>query len=369
MSLRLLGGAVVVGAVAVALGLDSRPVLGLVAGNGDAPASASPTAGFAPAPSWSQAALLGAGQWLNGPPLRAQDLRGKVVLVNFWTFSCINSLRPLPYLRAWAERYRDRGLVVVGVHAPEFGFEKDPDNVRLAIERQGVTYPVALDDDLAIWRKFGNSGWPGFYVIGPDGRIRDRSVGEGDYARTELLIRRLLGEADAAPAREAPAAPRGEGAQAAPDWTNLRSPETYIGYAKARGFASPGGVTRDVARRYEPPPALAPNQWSLSGAWTVGAEFATLGAAPGAIRARFHARDLHLVLGAAADGRPVRFRVSIDGAAPGADHGADVDAEGRGVVEEDRLYQLVRQTGPVRDRIFEIEFSAPGPRAYAFTFG
>jgi thiol-disulfide isomerase/thioredoxin len=289
--------------------------------------------------------------------------------VNFWTYSCINSLRPLPYLRAWAEKYRESGLVVVGVHAPEFGFEKNPDNVRQAADMLGVNYPVVLDNDLTIWRKFGNRGWPAFYFIGADGRIRHHRLGEGKYAEAERLIQKLLAETGGGSTDLAITDIRGEDAQAAPDWANLRSPETYIGYAQSQMFASPGGVKKDSLSRYHVPSALSSNRWSLAGNWTIGSEFATLGAGSGRILYRFHARDLHLVLGGPANGHPVHFRITIDGAVPGADHGSDVDAEGWGAVREDRLYQLVRQAGPVRARTFEIEFSDPGVRAYAFTFG
>jgi thiol-disulfide isomerase/thioredoxin len=312
--------------------------------------------------------LLGARQWLNGKPLRAEDLRGKVVLVNFWTYSCINSLRPLPYLRAWADKYGKNGLVVIGVHTPEFGFEKDLGNVRKAIMAQGIGYPVTLDSDFAVWRSFGNRGWPGFYFIGADGRVRHAALGEGDYAASEQLIQKLLAEAGA-PANGPIAEVPGQAIQAAADWASLRSPETYLGHAQAQNFASPGGARADVASQYRAPAEPALNHWGLAGSWTIGGEFATLDSRTGSIRYRFHARDLHLVLGAPANGRPARFRVTVDGAAPGADHGSDVDAEGMGIVREDRLYQLIRQARPVADRTFEIEFLDPGVRAYVFTFG
>jgi thiol-disulfide isomerase/thioredoxin len=377
MKRTLIGGAALVGAAAISLCFDPSLFPPIRAEGASEPVPAIGVTGAAiisaaranATTSAPLSALKSAKPWLNASPLGAADLRGKVVLVNFWTYSCINSLRPLPYLRAWAEKYRERGLVVIGVHAPEFGFEKDLANVRRAIAMNGVSYSVALDDDLTIWRAFGNEGWPGFYFIDADGRVRRHTVGEGGYAEAEKLIQRLLGEIDGAPGDQAIAEIPGEGAQAAPDWGNLRSPETYIGHAQARMFASPGGVRKDVSSSYAAPSALSLNQWSLVGDWTVGGEFATLDAPSGGVRYRFHARDLHLVLGAAADGRPVRFRVTIDGVAPDADHGSDVDAEGWGTLREDRLYQLVRQSGPVRDRTFEIEFSEPGARAYAFTFG
>ncbi|HEV2675400.1 MAG TPA: thioredoxin family protein [Aliidongia sp.] len=325
-------------------------------------------ASAAPAPSGPVGALFGARQWLNTPPLHPEDLRGKVVLVNFWTYSCINCLRVLPHVRAWAEAYKDRGLVVIGVHTPEFAFEKDVANVRRASIALGVGYPVAIDSDFAIWRAFGNQAWPALYFIGADGRIRQQVLGEGSYAESERLIQKLLSEAGAPMGLDL-AAVSASGAQAAADERDLRSDETYIGYGEARNFASPGGAKPDASSLYHAAPALPLNRWSLDGAWTVGREFATLDEAAGSITYRFHARDLHLVLAPPAQGRPVRFRVTIDGAPPGADHGADVDTEGWGLLQDDRLYQLVRQEGAITDRTFRIEFSEPGVRAYAFTFG
>jgi thiol-disulfide isomerase/thioredoxin len=317
----------------------------------------------------AELSLLGARQWLNTAPLQAADLRGKVVLVNFWTYSCINSLRALPYVRAWADKYRDRGLVTVGVHTPEFGFEKDIANVRQATTMYGVRYPVATDNDFAIWRGFDNEAWPAFYLIGADGHVRLRMLGEGDYDKSERAIRQLLAAAGGSPVAGDIAAIAGEGAEAAPDERDLISPETYVGYAKARNFASPGGTLAGGVKPYLAAPTLRLNHWGLAGVWNVGAEFATLNEASGSIAFRFHARDLHLVLGPSVAGQPVRFRVRLDGAAPGPDHGVDVDAEGLGRVEEPRLYQLVRQARPVADRTFEIEFLDPGVRAYVFTFG
>ena len=315
----------------------------------------------------AQRALLDAPQWLNTPALRPEDLQGKVVLVNFWTYSCINCLRTLPYVRAWADKYRDRGLVVIGVHTPEFAFEKDVNNVRAALGRLDVRYPVAIDNDFGIWRSFGNQAWPALYFIGADGRVRQRLLGEGAYAQSEQLIQQLLAEANGAPAAPLGVA-AGSAEQAPGDPWNEGSEETYVGYDKATNFASPGGVAEDQARVYRAPPQLSLNHWSLTGQWSVGGEYA-VAAASGGIRYRFHARDLHLVMGAAPRGEAVRFRVTIDGVAPGADHGADIDAGGLGSLKEHRLYQLVRQAGPVRDHTFEIEFLDPGARAYAFTFG
>ncbi|HBN53798.1 MAG TPA: cytochrome C biogenesis protein, partial [Stenotrophomonas sp.] len=317
--------------------------------------------------------LAGATGWLNSPPLDAQDLRGKVVLVDFWTYSCINCLRALPHVRGWYERYRDHGLVVIGVHAPEFAFERDVRNVQRAVESLGVAWPVALDNDFAIWRRFDNRYWPAHYFIDAQGRIRAHHFGEGDYEDSERIIRQLLREAgnalpgDAGPATTMAAA-RG-GVERAADMDNLRSPETYIGHARAENFASPGGLHADSAFDYTVPATLRLNQWALGGRWTVGDEDARLEQAGGRIAFRFHARDLHLVMAPQAAGKPVRFRVRIDGHAPAAMAGGDVDADGQGQVDGNRLYQLIRQGGDVKERSFEIEFLDPGVRAYAFTFG
>ncbi len=316
--------------------------------------------------------LAGASGWLNSPPLDAQGLRGKVVLVDFWTYSCINCLRALPYVRQWHERYRDHGLVVIGVHAPEFAFERDVRNVQRAVEQLGVEYPVALDNDFAIWRGFNNRYWPAHYFIDAQGRIRAHHFGEGNYAQSEQIIRQLLREAgntlpgDAAPALQNTV--RG-GVERAADMGNLKSPETYIGHARAENFVSPGGQRAGVAFDYAVPATLALNQWALGGRWRVGEQDAQLQQAGGRIAFRFHARDLHLVLAPPAAGKPVRFKVRIDGQAPGAMAGDDVDAEGAGQVDGNRLYQLIRQHGEVKERRFEIEFLDPGVHAYAFTFG
>jgi thiol-disulfide isomerase/thioredoxin len=355
--------AVIVGLVCLAvasLGGRGDPPLGL----GAAPFG-SPALGL----SGPLGSLRGKGPWLNSPPLRGRDLRGKVVLVNFWTYSCINSLRPLPYVRAWASKYKNRGLVVIGVHTPEFGFEKDLANVRRALAELGVSYPVVLDSDYAIWRAFNNQAWPAFYFIGADGRVRRQKLGEGDYDQSERLLQKLLSESGGRPVDDKIVPVAGSGPQAAPDWRDLASEETYVGFAKATGFASRGGLKLDTASLYQSPRRLDRNTWSLAGTWRVGGEFATLSGASGAIAYRFHARDLNLVLAPPADGRAVRFRVRIDGADPGPDHGFDVDPHGWGRVQDARLYQLVRQARPVADRTFEIEFLDPGARAYVFTFG
>ena len=312
--------------------------------------------------------LSGAVQWLNSPPLTAESLKGKVVLVDFWTYSCINCLRSIPYVRAWAEKYKDQGLVVIGVHAPEFPFEKNIDNVKSAVARLKIDYPVAIDNDYAIWRAFNNEYWPADYFIDAEGRIRHHYFGEGDYAESEKVIQQLLAEAGKGNLPANVVSVSATGAEAASDEADVKSPETYIGYMRAENFASPGGAVSDAAHDYSVAD-LKLNDWGLAGAWTVGAQYATLDKKDGAISYRFHARDLHLVLGPGADGAPVHFRVTIDGAAPGESHGADVDANGEGVVTENRLYQLVRQTGPIVDRTFTIEFLDPDVQAYAFTFG
>jgi cytochrome c biogenesis protein CcdA/thiol-disulfide isomerase/thioredoxin len=311
--------------------------------------------------------FAGAVQWFNSPPLTAEALRGKVVLVDFWTYSCINCLRALPYVEAWAEKYKDQGLVVIGVHAPEFAFEKDPANVKKAIADLGVTYPVALDNDYKIWRAFNNHYWPAHYFIDASGQIRHHHFGEGDYEGSEKVIRQLLAEAGHSGLPDEAVAVKAAGVQAAPDLADTQSPETYVGFERAESFASPGGVVENAAHAYEPgKPSL--NQWGLAGDWTVSAEMAVLNKKDGGIVYRFHARDLHLVLGPTGN-QPVHFRVTIDGAAPKDSHGADVDADGNGTITGQRLYQLIRQSGPVADHTFEIRFADPGAQAYAFTFG
>jgi thiol-disulfide isomerase/thioredoxin len=315
------------------------------------------------------ASLLGPREWLNTEPLQTADLAGKVVLVNFWTYSCINSLRPLPYLKAWAEKYQDRGLVVIGAHTPEFMFEHDLAKVREAASTLGVGYPIVQDNDYGIWRAFGNYAWPGFYFVGSDGRVRRQALGEGDYDRSERWLQQLLSEIADAPVTDAIEDVVGEGVQAAPDFASIRSPETYLGYGRAENFASPGGVREDLPAVYEAPGRLSLNRWGLGGAWTLGREFAVLDAPGGMIAFRFHARDLNFVLGLEPGVEAVRYRVAIDGAAPGEGRGVDADADGTGVVDRDRMYQLVRQAGSVADRTFSIEFLDPGVRAYVFTFG
>ena len=312
--------------------------------------------------------LDGAVEWLNSPPLTTERLRGKVVLVDFWTYSCINCIRSVPYVRAWAEKYKDQGLVVIGVHAPEFAFEKKIDNVRKAVGDFKITYPVAIDNNYKIWRAFDNSYWPAHYLIDAKGRIRYHHFGEGDYNQTEQAIQDLLREAGTEMAAGPSVTPDAKGAEASPDLGSIGSGETYLGYKRVTGFASLENLQADTARNYSVE-KLRLNEWGLSGDWTVGPEQATLNRANGGIAFRFSARDLHLVLGPGASVKPVRFRVTIDGKAPGLDHGADIDAHGNGTVTSTRLYQLVRQAAEVQARNFEIHFLDPGVEAYAFTFG
>ncbi|MGY2261738.1 cytochrome c biogenesis protein DipZ [Pseudomonas sp. SDO55104_S430] len=313
--------------------------------------------------------LDGAVQWLNSPPLDAQALKGKVVLVDFWTYSCINCLRSLPYVKAWAEKYRDQGLVVIGVHAPEFAFERNVDNVTKAMKDLGISYPVAIDNEFKIWRAFNNEYWPAHYFADAQGRIRYHHFGEGEYDESERVIQQLLREAGASKVSDGLINAKADGVQMAPDNNEVQSPETYVGYQRAEHFVPDTSLVPDKVSSYQTPAQLALNDWSLDGQWKVGPEHATASAPASRIVYRFHARDLHLVLGPGADGKPVRFKVLIDGKAPESDHGMDVAPDGSGTVTEQRLYQLVRQNGGVQDRTFSIEFLDPGASAYAFTFG
>ena len=313
--------------------------------------------------------LSGATAWINSPPLTLESLRGKVVLVDFWTYSCINCLRTLPYIKAWNEKYKDSGLVIIGVHTPEFPFEKDEANVRKAVKDLGLVYPVPMDNDYKIWRSFNNEYWPADYFIDATGKIRFHHFGEGGYEESEGWIRTLLEEANHAPLPANATNIAASSVEAAPDTNDIRSPETYIGYERAENFASAGGLNQDDPQLYQTPERLKLNQWAFAGKWKDQDQFAT-SLTPGAsISFKFHARDLHLVLGPDSDGSPVRFRVTIDGQALGANHGVDTDADGYGVVTGNRLYQLVRQQGGIMDRTFRIEFLVPGVRAYSFTFG
>ena len=311
----------------------------------------------------------GATTWLNSPPLGAAELKGKVVLVDFWTYTCVNWLRTLPYVRAWADKYKDQGLVVIGVHTPEFPFEKNLDNVRAAVKEMRVTYPVAVDSSYAVWRAFSNNAWPAVYLIDTMGRVRYRHAGEGEYAATEKMIQQLLGEGGRDGVSRELVSVKGEGVEAEADWNNVRSGENYLGADRTEKFASPGGTALGERRTYSVPERLALNYWALGGDWTQMSGLVALNKPGGRIAYRFHARDVNLVMGPPKPGATVRYRVMIDGKPPGAAHGADVDEQGNGTVSGQRLYQLIRQPGAIADRLFEIEFLEPGVEAYAFTFG
>jgi len=317
----------------------------------------------------SMPSLTGATEWLNSAPLTPASLRGKVVLINFWTFSCINSLRQLPYLRAWAAKYKNQGLVVVGVQAPEFEFEKNLDDVRWARKSLELDYPIAIDNDHAIWRAFNNNAWPALYYVDATGRIRHHQLGEGNYDRAELVIQQLLAEIGNSSVAGGFASVDARGAEAPANWGSLRSPETYVGYERAESFASPGGAATNKSHTYALPARLKLNQWALSGDWTIHGQGAVLNKINGGISYRFHARDLHLVMGPARREASVRFRVLIDRQPPLAAHGGDVDPQGNGTIVEQRLYQLIRQPEPIADRQFDIEFLDAGAEVFVFTFG
>ncbi len=370
---RVLGVAVVAGVVVIALGWDTRFLAQLTAANTTSaeqhliqnlvqqPESSAAEQRKAPS-------LNGATRWLNSPALDDGALRGKVVLVDFWTYSCINCLRTLPYLKAWDAKYRDKGLIIVGVHAPEFAFEKDIANVQQAMREIGVTYPVAIDNDYAIWNAFENQYWPAHYLIDAQGVIRHQHFGEGSYGETEQMIRSLLKEANHGLAMNDETV-RVQGAGAMAEAADMdRSPETYLGYKRQENFASREAIRPDSVTRYSAPKTLVPDQWALGGDWLVGKESALLKSPGGKIVYHFQGRDLHLVLGTA-NGKPARFRVTLDGAAPGKDHGTDTDAAGNGMINGQRLYQLIRQSGEIRNRVFRIEFLDEGAEAFAFTFG
>jgi thiol-disulfide isomerase/thioredoxin len=313
--------------------------------------------------------LAGATGWLNSPQLTDAELRGKVVLVDFWTYTCVNWLRTLPYVRAWAEKYKDHGLVIIGAHTPEFAFEKDLDNIKRAVKAMNVSYPVAIDSGYAVWRAFDNNAWPAIYLVDPQGRIRYSHLGEGEYERTEKMIQQLLVEAGKTGVSRDLVAVEGKGLEVAADWATLQSPETYLGSEQTQNFASPGGTGLGERRVYSVPGRLALNYWALRGDWTMKAGSVVLNKPAGRIVYRFHARDVNLVMGPAARGKSVRFRVLIDGKAPGAAHGGDADEQGNGIVTEQRTYQLVRQPQPIADRTFEIEFLDVDAEAFDFTFG
>jgi len=379
---RGLGALVIAGVLAIALGLDTRVLAKLSSAQTNALES-----GIAQklglGGSQQTEAKVGAGgrldlpvegrlpsldqlgPWINSAELKPEQLKGKVVLIDFWTYSCINCIRSIPYVRAWHEAYADDGLVVIGIHAPEFAFERNPENVRKAVADLGIQYPVALDNDLIVWTALKNNYWPAHYFFDAQGRQRYHHFGEGNYARSEMVIRQLLAEAGRAPKSASMAKGITRGAEIPAAIASIRSPETYIGYWRADRFVSPGGQVRDAAKTYATAP-LELNEWALEGSWTVKQQSGVLNSAPGAIAYRFHSRDLHLVLSAP---KPARFRVTVDGKAPGTDAGADVKPDGTGVVTNERLYQLIRQRGEVRDRTFRIEFLDPGAEAFAFTFG
>ena len=310
----------------------------------------------------------GATGWLNSPPLSAKELRGKVVVVNFWTYSCINSLRELPYMKAWAAKYKDTGLVVIGVHTPEFAFEGNPTNVKNAMQDLTIPYPVPIDSSHSIWQAFRNQYWPADYFIDAKGRIRYHHFGEGDYGKSERVIQALLKENGATGLDESLVRIAPDGPEAPPS-LDVRSPETYTGYARTENFASPERMSRESRKTYTVPAKLALNQWALGGSWTAGAESDRLESAPGKIAFRFHSRDLHMVLGPAKNGAPIRFKVRLNGAAPDEDHGSDSGADGAGEVRQPRMYQLIRQKGSIKDATFEIEFLDSGVQAFSFTFG
>jgi cytochrome c biogenesis protein CcdA/thiol-disulfide isomerase/thioredoxin len=380
---RVLGAAVIIGVVAIALGWDTNLLakfsfvntataeehlihaLGapkLAPTNASAAEPVLPDEGPMPE-------LSGAIAWLNSPPLTREQLRGKVVVIDFWTYSCINCLRALPYTEGWYAKYKDAGLVVIGVHTPEFAFEKERSNVEQAVHDLKISYPVAIDSNYKIWQAFNNEYWPAHYFIDGKGRIRHHHFGEGEYDESERVIQELLRENGAKSLADGTINVTANGAEAAPDLQDTRSPETYIGYNRAEHFASAQLFAQDTRMAYTPQPRLTLNQWALGGTWKVGPESAVLDSAPGKIVFRFHARDLHLVLGPTKNGKAIRFKVTLDGTAPGDDHGSDADAAGAGTVQGHRLYQLIRQNGAVEDRTFEIEFLDPGVQAFAFTFG
>ncbi|MEP7453954.1 cytochrome c biogenesis protein DipZ [Phyllobacterium sp. SB3] len=386
---RGLGAAVLAGVAVIALGLDtgyltqislastsrleqtivdtvrpksSREPSAPLADNSGGPGNSLPVEGQFPP-------LVGAVEWLNSPPLTVEGLRGKVVLVDFWTYSCINCLRAVPYVRAWAEKYKDQGLVVIGVHAPEFAFEKDVANVRKAATDLKIDYPIAIDNNYEIWRAFRNEYWPAHYFIDVQGRVRYHHFGEGEYDRSEKVIQQLLAEAGKSNVSTDLVTVKAAGVEAAANKADMITSETYLGYDRGSNFVSIEDVGADVNRIYSAPPELQLNQWALAGQWTIENERSVLNRPGGRISFRFHARDLHLVLGPQQAGKPVRFRLTIDGTAPGTDHGMDVDEQGNGTVTDQRLYQLVRQKGAIEDKLFEIEFLDSGAQAFAFTFG
>jgi thiol-disulfide isomerase/thioredoxin len=311
----------------------------------------------------------GATGWLNSDPLTPEDLRGQVVLVDFWTYTCVNWLRTLPYLRAWAAKYRGDGLTVIGVHTPEFGFEANIDNVIAQSRSLGVEYPIALDNDYAVWQAFANHYWPAIYIADEEGRIRFHHFGEGEYPMTEMVIQQLLLDAGATDIDQDLVLVEPRGLEAAADWQTLQSPETYVGYQQSTGFAQEAGARFDEPRVYTPPARLPLNSWGLSGNWTVAGHAAVLNEPGGRIAFHFHARDLNLVMGPSSHGASIPFRVFLDGQLAKEAHGTDVDPDAGGMVSDQRTYQLIRQPGGIADRLFEVEFLDAGLEAYCFTFG
>jgi thiol-disulfide isomerase/thioredoxin len=377
-----LGVAVLAGVVAITTGWDTKLLSGFATakakehsigafdpGKPDVPTAVGAEPRSALADEGPMPDLDGAVGWLNSAPLNRKSLRGKVVLVDFWTYTCINSLRPLPYVKAWAARYKDAGLVVIGAHTPEFSFEQEPANVENALRDLKVTYPVAIDSDHRIWDAFNNEYWPAQYLIDGKGRIRYHHFGEGDYGDIERVIQELLKENGVTDLASDTTSVSAVGIEAAPDWTDGRSPETYIGYRQAQNFASPEKVHKNSIQVFTTPVKLSLNHWGLSGSWNINAESAVLQTVPGKIVFRFHSRDLNLVVAPAKDGKPVRFVVRLDGAAPGENCGVDTAPDGSGEIREPRLHQLIRQKGPIVDRTFEIEFLDLGVQALDFTFG
>ena len=339
-----------------------RTFLNLFPAHREAGAAILPTEGHLPP-------FEGATGWLNSEPLTPEGLRGRVVAVQFWTYTCVNWLRTLPYVREWAAKYRDHGLTVVGVHTPEFGFERNVDNVIAAAKDMGVDYPIALDSDYAVWGAFANHFWPALYIADGQGQIRYHHFGEGEYAMSEMAVQQLLREAGEEGFDPALVSVDPQGTEVAADWGNVRTPETYLSYTRSYGLASPDGGRFGEPHDYPEPIRLGLNQWAPSGVWTLAAHAAVLEEAPGRVAIRFHARDVNLVMGPAARGASVRFRVLIDGEPPGAAHGTDLDGRGNGAVAEQRLYQLIRQPEPIVDRLFEIEFLDSDVEVYCFTFG
>lgn len=313
--------------------------------------------------------LAASTEWLNSQPLSAADLRGKVVLIDFWTYTCINWLRSLPYVRAWAEKYKEHGLVVIGVHAPEFPFEHNVLNVRRAAKAMHIEYPIAIDNEFEIWSAFDNHYWPALYLLDSDGQLRHHHFGEGEYSRTEIMIQQLLAEAGSNDFNQDLVSVDARGAEAAADWDSVKSAENYLGFDRTENFASPGGAVLGEPRVYDIPDRLKLNHWALSGAWTVENRGTVLNRPNGRIVYRFHSRDLHLVMGPATRGTSLRCRVRIDGAPPDSAHGTDIDEHGNGTISDQRLYQLIRQSKPITDREFAIEFLDAGAEAFVFTFG